>query len=110
MKGYSVSHWSAAPKRNDGRSMNAYRSKPLKFPWPPVLYGHALLSAFLLGEIVGLPVPRMHAAFAWIIGAALTYADPEHLVERHSPGASSAPVIAAIKEGVANLADRACRD
>jgi uncharacterized protein (DUF302 family) len=38
----------------------------------------------------------------------LTYADPEHLVERHSLGASSASVIAAIKEGVANLADGAC--
>ncbi|MFA1623606.1 isoprenylcysteine carboxylmethyltransferase family protein [Rhizobium mongolense] len=54
--------------------MNAYRSKPLKFPWPPVLYGLAFFSAFLLGEIAGLPVPRMHAAFGWIIGAALTVA------------------------------------
>lgn len=54
--------------------MNAYRSKPLKFPWPPVLYGLAFFSAFLLGEIAGFPVPRMHAAFGWIIGAALTVA------------------------------------
>ncbi|MHC2297524.1 protein-S-isoprenylcysteine O-methyltransferase Ste14 [Rhizobium mongolense USDA 1844] len=74
MKGYSVSHWSAAPKRNEGSSMNAYRSKPLKFPWPPVLYGLAFVSAFLLGEIAGLPVPRVHSAFAWILGTALTVA------------------------------------
>ena len=54
--------------------MNAYRSKPLKFPWPPVLYGLAFVSAFLLGEIAWLPVPRVHSAFAWILGTALTVA------------------------------------
>ncbi|HSX74647.1 MAG TPA: isoprenylcysteine carboxylmethyltransferase family protein [Shinella sp.] len=28
--------------------MNAYRMKPLAFPWPPLIYGAALAAAFLL--------------------------------------------------------------
>ena len=28
--------------------MNAYRMKPLAFPWPPLIYGAAIAAAFLL--------------------------------------------------------------
>ncbi len=39
----------------------------------------------------------------------LTYADPDHLVDRHGLSTSSAPVITAIKEGVTKMVSGAYR-
>ena len=36
--------------------MNAYRLKPLRYPWPPVLYGTALLTAVIAATITPLPI------------------------------------------------------
>lgn len=35
--------------------MNAYRVKPLRYPWPPMLYLTSILSAMLAGRIAELP-------------------------------------------------------
>ncbi|MBR0555452.1 isoprenylcysteine carboxylmethyltransferase family protein [Ciceribacter sp. L1K23] len=37
--------------------MNAYRLKPVRFPWPPFLYAVAIVAAFALGHLVRLPLP-----------------------------------------------------
>lgn len=37
--------------------MNAYRLKPLNFPWTPVLYCSASVVALLLGRIIDIPTP-----------------------------------------------------
>lgn len=52
--------------------MNAYRSKPLNFPWPPFLYGFAIIAALVLDRLLVLPVPDIHGIAAWIAGALLT--------------------------------------
>lgn len=49
--------------------MNAYRLKPVRFPWPPLLYATAILAAFALGHLVRLPLPGRTILAA--IGAAL---------------------------------------
>ncbi|PZM10790.1 methyltransferase family protein [Rhizobium tubonense] len=54
--------------------MNAFRSKPLKYPWPPLLYGLAILAALVLERIASLPVPQFQSTVAWITGASLTIA------------------------------------
>ncbi|MEY9099522.1 hypothetical protein ABIA24_002431 [Sinorhizobium fredii] len=39
--------------------MNAYRAKPLSFPWPPLIYGVAALAALALDRVFPIPVaPR----------------------------------------------------
>lgn len=49
--------------------MNAYRLKPLRFPWPPVLYGAAILAAFVLDRVTDLPAPDINGTISWAIGA-----------------------------------------
>ncbi len=51
--------------------MNAYRAKPLNFPWPPFIYGAAVLIALALARLVPIPVAKGHGWFPWLIGAAL---------------------------------------
>ncbi|QLF70555.1 isoprenylcysteine carboxylmethyltransferase family protein [Peteryoungia desertarenae] len=38
--------------------MNAYRLKPLSFPWPPTAFGLGVVLAFLLGRLTG-PLPDL---------------------------------------------------
>jgi protein-S-isoprenylcysteine O-methyltransferase Ste14 len=47
--------------------MNAYRSKPLAFPWPPLVYGLAILTSLLLQAAIPLTVPETDI---WITRAA----------------------------------------
>lgn len=54
--------------------MNAYRLKPLRFPWPPLLYAGAVLSAIVLNRFVALPALHLHNVLAWSIGAILVVA------------------------------------
>lgn len=51
--------------------MDAYRAKPLNFPWPPIIYRLAIVCALVLGHFVALPLPAMSGSFAWICGIAL---------------------------------------
>ena len=51
--------------------MNAYRLKPLSFPWPPLLYGIAICSAFLVERVAFLPVAHITGNLAGIIGVLL---------------------------------------
>ncbi|MBP1851165.1 methyltransferase family protein [Rhizobium halophytocola] len=37
--------------------MNAYRLKPMAFPWPPMLYTAAIAGAFGLGRLIDLSMP-----------------------------------------------------
>ncbi|MCA1406774.1 isoprenylcysteine carboxylmethyltransferase family protein [Ensifer sp. IC3342] len=54
--------------------MNAYRAKPLNFPWPAVLYGAAVLAALIFNRFFPIPVANGHGWFAWLIGCALIFA------------------------------------
>jgi protein-S-isoprenylcysteine O-methyltransferase Ste14 len=47
--------------------MNAYRMKPLAFPWPPLIYGAAIAAAFLLQAHFPLAVAETNI---WIASAA----------------------------------------
>ncbi len=47
--------------------MNAYRMKPLAFPWPPLIYGAAIAAAFLLQAHFPLDVAQTNV---WIARAA----------------------------------------
>ncbi|HEV7250802.1 MAG TPA: isoprenylcysteine carboxylmethyltransferase family protein [Shinella sp.] len=47
--------------------MNAYRMKPLAFPWPPLIYGAAIAAAFLLQAWFPLAVSDTNI---WIARAA----------------------------------------
>ena len=61
-------------------------------------------------QTAGLDLPLR--ALVWEDGQGrvwLSYDDPDHLAERHGLGASSAPVIAAMKAGMSKLANAACR-
>ncbi|MDI7864034.1 isoprenylcysteine carboxylmethyltransferase family protein [Rhizobiaceae bacterium n13] len=49
--------------------MNAYRSRPLNFPWPPLLYGAAMLCAIVLHRFYELPSPELNSTIAWAGGA-----------------------------------------
>lgn len=52
--------------------MNAYRLKPLSFPWPPVLYGVAILMALLANRFLGLlPSVMPNGYLFYAIGALL---------------------------------------
>lgn len=52
--------------------MNAYRLKPLSFPWPPVLYGLAILFALIAGRFVGLFPSMMPGSYLFLgIGGAM---------------------------------------
>ncbi len=51
--------------------MNAYRLKPLNFPWPPVLYAAAIAGALALDHFVGvLPAPP-GGRLLWLAGGLL---------------------------------------
>lgn len=52
--------------------MNAYRAKPLSFPWPPFVYGLAILSALVIDRAVPLPLPRLESSYFWMLGVLLT--------------------------------------
>jgi len=52
--------------------MNAYRSKSLSFPWPPLLYSLAVTAALYLQRDYPLPLSFIWSLVSWIIGAALT--------------------------------------
>ena len=51
--------------------MNAFRDKPLAFPWPPIVYGTAILAALLLQRYVPVAVPDTNIWIARGIGFAL---------------------------------------
>lgn len=51
--------------------MNAYRMKPLAFPWPPLIYGAALALAFLLQAYFPLAVSESDGLVATVAGSAL---------------------------------------
>ncbi|MCL6707839.1 isoprenylcysteine carboxylmethyltransferase family protein [Pseudomonas sp. R2.Fl] len=55
--------------------MNAYRLKPVNFPWPPLLYAIAVVAALLLGNLFRLSLParnlQMAAGVALLILAVL---------------------------------------
>lgn len=38
--------------------MNAYRLKPLSFPWPPMAFGAGIVTALLIGHLTG-PIPDL---------------------------------------------------
>jgi uncharacterized protein (DUF302 family) len=81
-------------------------------PTELLIFGHPKGGTPLMQDrqTVGLDLP--FKALIWEDEEArvwLTYADPDHLTGRHGLGASSAPVLAAIKQGVATMAREACR-
>ncbi|PDT55305.1 MULTISPECIES: isoprenylcysteine carboxylmethyltransferase family protein [Sinorhizobium] len=51
--------------------MNAYRAKPLNFPWPPLIYGAAALAAVAVGRVFPIPVAHAHGWLPWLAGCAL---------------------------------------
>ena len=51
--------------------MNAYRAKPLNFPWPLLIYGAAALAALALGRVSPIPVSHGHGWAPWLAGCAL---------------------------------------
>ncbi|MFB2551524.1 methyltransferase family protein [Ensifer soli] len=52
-------------------TLNAYRARSLAFPWPPIVYASALLTAILFQRQVPLDVARDTALAAWFTGSAL---------------------------------------
>lgn len=52
--------------------MNAYRSKSLSFPWPPLLYSFAVIAGLYLQRYYPLPLPFIWSLVSWIVGAVLT--------------------------------------
>ncbi|MCA1441062.1 isoprenylcysteine carboxylmethyltransferase family protein [Ensifer sp. IC4062] len=71
--------------------MNAYRAKPLNFPWPAVLYGAALLAALIFNRFFPIPVANGHGWFSCLTGCALIFAAisinlwaVKTLLERHT--------------------------
>ncbi|MGZ9721665.1 methyltransferase family protein [Rhizobium miluonense] len=52
--------------------MNAYRSKSLSFPWPPLLYSIAVVIALSLQRYYPLPLPLLWSIVAWAVGSVLT--------------------------------------
>jgi protein-S-isoprenylcysteine O-methyltransferase Ste14 len=51
--------------------MNAYRAKPLSFPWPPLLYGTAALIALVLIRVYPIPVAHGHGWVPRLSGGVL---------------------------------------
>jgi len=55
--------------------MNAYRAKPLKYPWPPMLYLTGILTAMLAGRIAALaPIPQPYGFALSSIGLVILLA------------------------------------
>ncbi|AVA21667.1 methyltransferase family protein [Rhizobium sp. LEGMi198b] len=52
--------------------MNAYRSKSLSFPWPPLIYSLAVITALYLNQDYPVRMSYLGALIAWGIGALLT--------------------------------------
>ncbi|MET0749281.1 MAG: isoprenylcysteine carboxylmethyltransferase family protein [Rhizobium sp.] len=52
--------------------MNAYRTKPLSFPWPPFVYGLAIVLALAADQLTPLSLPRLEVPYLWSLGALLT--------------------------------------
>lgn len=53
--------------------MNAYRSKSLSFPWPPLLYSLAVVAALYLNEDYPVRLTQPFAAISWGVGALMTF-------------------------------------
>jgi len=51
--------------------MNAFRPKPMYLPWPPLLYGAAILAAFSLSYLSPLSMPDYPGHLFKVIGATL---------------------------------------
>ncbi|KQS88280.1 MULTISPECIES: methyltransferase family protein [unclassified Rhizobium] len=51
--------------------MNAYRAKPMTYPWPPALYLVVMLCAVMLGRWAPISVSHSHGWAPWLAGAAL---------------------------------------
>ncbi|OBZ96389.1 isoprenylcysteine carboxyl methyltransferase [Pararhizobium polonicum] len=51
--------------------MNAYRARPLTYPWPPLLYVAAILGAVALGRVQPISVSHSHGWVPWLAGAVL---------------------------------------
>lgn len=51
--------------------MNAYRAKPLTYPWPPALYVLAIVVSVELGRITPISVLGSHHWIQWVAGYAL---------------------------------------
>ena len=51
--------------------MNAYRMKPLAFPWPPLIYGAAIAAAFLLQAYFPLAAADTNLWIAKAVGGTL---------------------------------------
>ncbi len=52
--------------------MNAYRAKPLRYPWPPMLYLTGIVAAMLAGRIAALaPIPSPHPMMMPAAGLAI---------------------------------------
>jgi protein-S-isoprenylcysteine O-methyltransferase Ste14 len=52
--------------------MNAYRAKPLRYPWPPLLYLASILMAMIAGRIAApVPIPSPHPFLLPAIGLAI---------------------------------------
>ena len=52
-------------------AMNAYRVKPLSFPWPPLFYGAAIFAAWMFHQFAGLPALLPNEKLRWITGATM---------------------------------------
>lgn len=71
--------------------MNAYRAKPLSFPWPPLVYGAAVLMALVLARHYPIPVAHGDGWAPWLLGGAMMLAAisldiwaVKTLLERHT--------------------------
>ncbi|WP_455271884.1 methyltransferase family protein [Rhizobium herbae] len=51
--------------------MNAYRAKPLTYPWPPLLYVAAVLGAVVLGRSAPISVTHSHGWGPWLAGSVM---------------------------------------
>ena len=51
--------------------MNAYRAKPLRYPWPPALYAAAVLAAVFLDRMAPIAVSHSHGWAPWLAGSLL---------------------------------------
>jgi protein-S-isoprenylcysteine O-methyltransferase Ste14 len=71
--------------------MNAYRAKPLRYPWPPVLYAAAVLAAVSLGRLAPISVvhsrgwlPSLAGAALVLVAVSLDIWAMKTLIERHT--------------------------
>jgi protein-S-isoprenylcysteine O-methyltransferase Ste14 len=71
--------------------MNAYRAKPLTYPWPPVLYAVAMLVAVALGRLAPISVVHSNGWVPWLAGfilialaVSLDIWAMKTLIERHT--------------------------